>query len=105
MIPIEQKNLQEIEYLLTQSVQGVHLLFDNKTIAKVLKKPTEKIDFFNYSNVSKIQNLFTELVNKKSLAEKRLFLQQLKPKEYELLLRTYFHILENTILASSEHKH
>lgn len=105
VMPIEEKSLESIEYLLAQSAQGVHLLFDNPSIAKVLSQPTEQIDFFNFDNITKIQDLFSKLIDKKSLVEKQIFLEKLDRESFEILLRTYFHIVENTILASSDFKH
>ena len=43
---MEEAQLNEIESLLTQSMRGIHLLYDNDTIAKILQKPTEETDFF-----------------------------------------------------------
>jgi hypothetical protein len=102
---IEHKNLEEIEYLLAQSTQGIHLLFDNPSIAKVFKKPSDDVDLFNFETVSRVQELFTDLIGKKSLYEKQMFLDTLKVEDFELLMRTYFHIVENTILASDNYKH
>lgn len=102
---VEEKNLDEIERLLTQSMRGIHHLFDNDKIARILQIPTESMDFFNYDNMDRIQDLFTELINRETLEEKKLFLNSLDPGDYEILLRTYFHIVDNTLLASSTEKH
>ncbi|RME17061.1 MAG: hypothetical protein D6797_03220 [Bdellovibrio sp.] len=100
-----EKSLDKIELLLAQSMKGFHHLFDNETIAKILQTPTESLDFFNYKNMDKIQSLFSELIQKESYHEKIIFLENLTPEEYEMLVRTYFHILENSILASNQEKH
>lgn len=102
---IQEKHLDEIEFLLAQSMNGVHLLFENGDIAKVLNKPTEESDLFSFDNMDKIQDLFTKLIEKNSVLEKLDFVQGLAQEDFELLLRTYFHILENSVLAATERKH
>ena len=102
---LEEKNLEEIESLLSQSLKGIHYLFKNEDIKRILNKPTEDIDFFSFSNMDKIQDLFTDFIECETLQAKEDYLRNLDSDSYEILLRTYFHIVENTILASSPHKH
>ncbi len=105
MIPIEAKKLEQIEHLIAQSARGIHLLFDNMSIAKILSRPTEDIDFFNFENISKIQDLLTQFIAHTSYRAKVEYLNSLDGDNYELIMRTYFHILENTVLASTPLKH
>lgn len=102
---IHEKHLDEIEFLLAQSMNGVHLLFDNSEIAKVLHKPTEDKDLFSFENMDRIQDLFSQLIEQNSVPEKLDFLRSLPAEDHELLLRTYFHILENSVMAATELKH
>lgn len=104
-ISIDEKSMEEIEKLLGQSLNGLHLLFENEQVAKVLKRPTEDMDFFNFDNMDRIQGLFTELINQETLFDKLCFLQELDEESYEILLRTYFHIVDNTALATTTEKH
>ena len=105
MIEIEERDLHEIEFCLNQSIRGHHLLFDSKKVADILKTPTEKIDFFRKNNLRKIQTLLTGLISKKSLTEKRNYLASLDNEAFEILLRTYFHIVDNAVLASTKTVH
>jgi len=105
VIQISADKLQEIEYLLSQSIQDVHLLFNNKAIAKILKTPTEDIDFFNFENIKRVQNILSDFISQKTIGEKQKFLQDLDDESYELLVRTYFNIVDNAILESTEFKH
>ncbi|MBX7231620.1 MAG: hypothetical protein K1X29_05995 [Bdellovibrionales bacterium] len=98
-------NLEGIERLLNQSMNGVHILFDNVTVAQILHKPTEELDFFNKEKITQIQELFSQLVQLSSGREKQNFLHSLPPEQYEILLRTYFHILDNSLLASNPPRH
>ncbi len=102
---IEDSNLDAIESLLSMSIRGIHHLFDHAYIADILKRPTEEIDFFNFQNMDKIQDLFLELIQKESFEDKKAFLQNLDKENYEIILRAYFHIVENTAKAANDFKH
>lgn len=97
---ISDSHLDQIEHLLVQSMNGIHLLFDNETIARVLKTPTEEAELFHQRNLDKIQDLFSGFIQKASFAEKQLYLSSLDTEAYELLLRTYFHIVENSLYTA-----
>ena len=105
MIDIKERDLHEIEFFLNQSTRGHHLLFDRKQVADILKTPTEKIDFFKKNSLGRIQNLLTGLIAKKSLEAKRNYLKSLDNEAFEILLRTYFHIVDNAVLASTKTVH
>jgi len=105
VIQISADKLSEIEYLLSQSIQGLHLLFDNKIIGKILKTPTEDIDFFSMDNVKRVQGILGDFISQKSIVEKQRFLKNLDEESYELLVRTYFNIVDNAILESAKFRH
>jgi len=98
-------NLDEIERLLTQSMNGLHILFDNAVVARILQKPTEELDFFSFENIDRIQSLFTKFVERPTLNDKRLFIDSLDRASFEILVRTYFHIVDNSILAANRPRH
>jgi hypothetical protein len=105
MAYIDKEQLDQVEYLFNQSAQGLHLLFDNDDIRKVLSQPTEELDFFSFENVDRIQKLLGDFITKTSLEAKREFLEKLDRETYELLLRTYFNIVENSIYEQDRLKH
>ena len=105
MLEIKQNELNEIEMLLNQSVKGYHFLFDHKQVAKILKTPTENMDFFNKANIQRIQGLLTGLLSKKSFHQKQTYLNSLTHQNFELLVRTYFHIVDSTVMASLRNTH
>lgn len=102
---LEAQQLDEIESLLAHSMNGFHFLFDNETIARILQTPTEDTDFFEFENMTRVQELFARLVQHESLLEKREFLETLDSQSYEMLLRAYFHIVDNTLLSASSYQH
>jgi hypothetical protein len=104
-LTISSSHLDQIEHLLAQSMNGIHLLFDNETIARILKIPTEEKDLFQKRNLDKIQDLFTRFVKNETLQRKHEFLADLDKESFELLLRTYFHIVDNSLFAADNTRH
>ena len=100
---IERKQLKEIEFLFNQSTKGIHLLFeDNKKLSHILSTPTKEKTFFDSKNMQKIQEVFTGLISRKSFKEKQNYLNDLDSEHFEILVRTYFHIVDNTILTQNK---
>lgn len=101
----DERQQEQIEYLLFQSTRGVHFMFDNADIAKVLSQPADEALFFTDENMDKVQGLLSRFLSCPSMQEKRSFLESLPVDEFELLIRSYFHLVENTILAHSTIRH
>lgn len=97
--------MEQIEYLLFQSTQGIHFVFENSEIARVLARPNQETDFFKEENMDKVQGLLSGFLDRASLVEKKSFLESLPDADYELLLRAYFQLVDNTILAHSDLRH
>lgn len=105
MEKVDETNLKRMEELLNHSASGIHILFDNKSLAKVLAHPADHTQFLNGETIKKVQDLLINLIAKKSYVEKMAFLQDLDSESYEMVVRTYFHILENTIRSNPNHVH
>jgi hypothetical protein len=102
---VEEKNLERMEALLRQSAQGIHILFDNQSIADVMRQNQDDKDFFDFDKMKRVQDVMTELIAKKSYYEKVSYLRELDASSFEMLVRTYFHIVENTVRAAQDHQH
>ena len=102
---MDEKNLEELEYFLSQSLKGHHILFEHNDIRYILKVPTEDTDFFSVTSMEQVQGLISELMKKDSLEKKRAYLSALKPESYEMVVRAYFHIVDNSIDVSPLAKH
>lgn len=105
MVNLEETSLERMEALLSYSAMGVHVLFDNQSIAKVLKDTNDDKDFYSFDKMKKVQDVMTELIARKTYFEKMAYLQALDKESYEMLIRAYFHIVENTVRANHEHSH
>lgn len=98
-------NTEQIEYLIHQSTMGIHFLFNRRDVARVMMTPTDEKEFFTLKNMERVQGILTNFLEKPSLHAKELFLDSLSAVEQDLIIRAYFHLVENTILANFELKH
>lgn len=102
---IEEKNLERMESLLSHSALGVHVLFENSSIAEVLRVAKDDQDFFDVDKMKRVQNAMTELIAKKTYFEKVAYLRSLDEESFHMVVRAYFHIVENTVRATHEFQH
>jgi hypothetical protein len=102
---LREQSLQRMEALLKQSAKGIHILFDNNEIAKVLSNKFDEKDFFDFQKMKRVQDVMTDLIGKKTYFEKISFLRELDRPSYDMLLRTYFHIVENTVRSEGDYRH
>lgn len=104
-LSLDENRLIQMEYLLEQSRNGLHLLFDNNTISRVFSSPGEENTLFKVENLTRIQNLLAQFMEKESLRKKRDFINGLNQKDHDLLVRTYFNIIENSMNNQKIQKH
>lgn len=103
---VQEKGLERMEALLRQSALGIHILFDNETIAKSLRRrPRDDRELLDFENMKKIQEIMTELITKGTYYDKVAYLQALSEESFDMVIRTYFHIVENNVRQASEHIH
>ncbi len=95
----------QIEYLVHQSTLGVHFLFSKRDVARVMMIPTDEREFFTLKNMERVQRLLTCFLEKPTLLAKERYLNSLGAMEKDLMIRAYFHLVENTILSNSDLKH
>ena len=100
-----EKSLARMEALLKQSAMGIHVLFQNQEIADAMRESRDNSDFFDFSKMKRVQDVMTQLINKNSYNEKLAFLRDLDPASHKMLIRTYFHIVENTVRANHDQQH
>ncbi len=105
MSQLEEKSLERMEALLTHSTLGVHILFDNQAIIKALQEGSDDADFQNVDKMKQVQDVMTELIAKKTYFEKQSFLSSLDKETYNMVIRAYFHIVENTVRAGHSSFH
>lgn len=99
------RDTSQIEYLIHQSTLGVHFLFDKKDVARVMMTPTNEKDFFTLRNMERVQSLLSRFLEKPTIMDKERFLRALNVRERDVLIRAYFHLVENAIQSNFELKH
>lgn len=102
---IEEKNLEKMEALLSHSALGVHVLFENRSIAEALKEVKDDKDFYDFEKMKRVQDVMTELIAKKTYFEKVAYLRSLDSASYQMVVRAYFHIVEGTVRANHNFSH
>lgn len=95
----------QIEYLIHQSTLGLHFLFSKKDVARVMMVPTDESEFFTLKNMDRVQRLLTNFLEKPTLLAKERYLKSLGAMERDVMIRAYFHLVENTIRSNSSFKH
>ena len=95
----------QIEYLIHQSTMGVHFMFSKRDVARVMMVPTDEREFFTLKNMERVQRLLTNFLEKPTLLAKERYLNSLGAMEKDLMIRAYFHLVENTILSNVNLKH
>ncbi len=96
----QEQCLQNMEAILSQAAMGIHILFDHKVITEALKDVKDEKDFYEFDKMKKVQDILTELISKKNYFQKLAYIQSLDEKALKLVIRAYFHIIENNVLGS-----
>ena len=91
--------MQEIQYIIQQSMNGNHVLFDNDTIKRFCNIAKTDDDIFDEQKAQTTEKLVELFMSTPTINGRKLFFQSLPDEEKSLLIRTYFHIVENNVLA------
>ena len=94
---VKNEDLLAVEDLLSQSLKGFHFAFDKDDIKLALGSPINGILDFALEDSQKIQRIFFKFVKKNGIQAKKDFLDSLTILDRELVIKTYFNILENTV--------
>jgi hypothetical protein len=103
MIYVSQEQLDQVKYLLKQSAQGNHLLFDERTIHRIADRlgNSESRD----ERVEKAEALLEQMILRPTIKAKKDFLAGLDPLTYDDVARVYFNIVQNTAQENQGFSH
>jgi hypothetical protein len=104
VIYVSKDQLDQVEYLIGQSIQGNHVLFDVATLRRVLGG-AELEGEIDEQDAYAVEHHIERLILKPSLEEKRAYLEGLSAETYDLVVRTYFNIVENNLYESAQTRH
>lgn len=109
MIYVNQKQLDQVEYLLEQSSRGHHVLFENNVIRQVFARMGGQ-EVFDLSSPESpdaeesktVEKHIENLILQPTILSKRNYLENLSPETFDRVVYTYFSIVENNIFQSLE---
>ena len=108
MIYVNQKQLDQVEYLIEQSCRGHHILFDADIIRAAFgAEPLEVLEAESSESGDSQEDESTEkhienLILQPSLVSKRAYLENLSIETRDRVVRTYFSIVENNLFEALE---
>jgi len=107
VIYVNEAQLNQVQYLIEQSLKGHHVLFDVEDVKRAFFSdefiPSETC--FDEEQAYSVEHHIERLLEQPSLAEKRAYLGSLDTTTYELVLKTYFNIIENSLYEKKESFH
>ena len=95
-------HMEQLRTLIEQSEKGIHLLFERQVLSQVLSQPEQELSL---EGLKSVQEVLGEFVRRKTLGEKRAYIQTLPKDTRELLIKAYFNLLENKLLEGTPLKH
>ena len=108
VIYVSKDQLKQVEYLIGQSIQGNHVLFDTDTVRRVFWNDLNHRNsplLFEDETAHSIEQHIEKLIIEPTLQRKRAYLEHLDPSTYEMVVRTYFNIVENNLYENIEVRH
>lgn len=118
MIYVNQKQLDQVEYILEKSAQGLHILFDPEDIRRVFAAtmtadgrirpapPSRKeLSMDNKGEPTEAEKHIENLILQPTILSKKTYLESLTPEMYDDVVRTWFSIVENNIFDGMEYNH
>jgi hypothetical protein len=103
MIHVPKAQADQVQFLLEQSMKGIHLLFEPDFLRRALQfTPLSEAEAYS------VEPHLERLMALPSLELQQLYLRELRqddPAALCKLIQTYFSIIENTLLETSEVRH
>jgi hypothetical protein len=101
VIVVTPEQVSQVEYLLSQSQVGNHVLFEMDEIRRTFTEDAPA----NESACYAVEPHIERLLSRPTLAEKRSYLETLDDPTRRLVVRTYFNIVENNLFETQEMRH
>ena len=101
VIYVSKNQLSQVEYLIGQSIQGNHVLFDSLHVRRVFEKQRRVTEEDAYA----VEPHIEKLLALPTLSEQRAYLGKLDEDTLECVVLTYFNIVENNLFEKVEVRH
>jgi hypothetical protein len=111
VIYVAQEQLDQVEYLISQSKLGNHILFSPEELRRVFAsqhslsiRDADAAEFQEEEAYS-VEHHIERIIAEPTFERKRAYLDQLDSATFEKVVRTYFHIVENNLYEEIEVRH
>ena len=106
MIYISRNQLSQVEYLIGQSIQGNHVLFDLEAVRRAFWKESSSLyPAISDEDAYSVEHHIERMILEPTLAQKRAYLDGLDEETFVRVVRTYFNIVENNLFESGGNRH
>ncbi len=105
MIYVSKDQLRQVEYLIGQSIQGNHVLFDADIVRRVFAEGFPSEEHLAETDAYAVEHHIERLILLPTLLQKRAYLERLDRETFERVVRTYFNIVENNLFENREVRH
>lgn len=105
MIQVSKHQLTQVEYLLEQSAQGNHMLFDTEELRRVFIAAEARRFQLSEQEAYEVEPYIERLLEEPTLERKRAFLEALDRPVFDRIVMTYFCIVENNLYDTCEARH
>jgi len=102
MVLVNKTQLKQVEYLIQQSLQGHHILFELDELRHILVSPSSEK---RLPHDPKIDRLIEEMIQQPTIAGIREYLARLDQPTYQRVVRSYFSIVENNLFETKKVLH
>ncbi len=102
MITITQNQLMTVEYLIQQSAQGNHILFDLELVRKSFSLRSSPM---SDAEIREVESHIETLISLDTLEKQKAYVQALPEDVLYRVIKTYFNIVENNLFEKSPIRH
>ena len=103
MITVTQEQLDTVQYLINQSTQGNHILFDLDLVRRVFTHPT--LIPMKESEAYEVEHHIEKLISMEGYGKQKAYIENLPEETLYRVIKTYFNIVENSLFESSSVRH
>ncbi len=102
MITVSQEQLTTVEYLIKQSAQGNHILFDIDVVRKVFSNQTQPM---SEAEAREIEKHIEKLITLEGYDRQKAYLSCLPETDLYRVVKIYFNIVENNLFETNRIRH
>jgi len=105
VIYISHDQLNQVEYLIQQSMIGNHVLFEPEMLAQVFQGLDPSDALLSEEEAYEVEHHIEKLIELPNLSQKRAYLEVLDAPTYEQVVLTYFNIVDNNLFERVKARH